>query len=320
MDYLTSAQKQLDGTPEDDEENPYEVLDASGQNVVVLGGGDTAADCLATAIRQGAKSVVQFSRRPRADEYSYGSYSVGKRERPNRTPWPAWADVFRLDYAHNESVGKSASKTQEDPREYSVRTTTVVEDPKKPGHILGVKACSVKIEGGRVVDVADSEKLYPATLVFVALGFTGPEGFEGVPEDRRGNFDAAYGTYKLNGAEMPNVFAAGDCRRGASLVVTAIAEGRDVAYRVDEFLHGETALPRCAPLDKNPSLYEPELKRLKKKEIGVAVAVEKEYARGLVGEPSRERRSRFERSSSEMPNVSETPPTSTGRTRRSKGL
>merc|ERR1719399_1438373 len=222
MDYLTSAQKQLDGSPEDDEENPYEVLDASGQNVVVLGGGDTAADCLATAIRQGAKSVVQFSRRPRADEYSANNYLVGKRERPSRTPWPAWADVFRLDYAHNESVGKSASKTQEDPREYSVRTTTVVEDPKKPGHILGVKACSVKIEGGRVVDVPDSEKLYPATLVFVALGFTGPEGFEGVPEDRRGNFDVAYG--------------------------------------VDEFLHGETALPRCAPLDKNPSLYEPELK------------------------------------------------------------
>jgi hypothetical protein len=100
--------------------------------------------------------------------------------------------------------------------------------------------------------------------------------------DRKANFEAPYGSYKVEG--FPNLFSAGDCRRGASLVVTAIAEGRDAANRVDDFLNGETTLPRTAPLQMNPSLYVPEKR---KKDVKTeAPAVDQEYARGLVGEAS----------------------------------
>jgi NAD(P)H-dependent glutamate synthase small subunit len=280
MDFLTAAQK----TQVDEKDEAF--IDAAGKDVVVLGGGDTAADCLATAIRMGAKSVVQFSRRPRADEYHYkpGQY----RERPQRTPWPGWADVYRVDYAHQEAGGTSNSRAGGvDPREYSVRTTKILED-KNTGRMDGVLAVQVQIVGGRVVDVAGSEKIYPCQLLLVALGFTGPEALDGVPSNSTG-FEASYGNYKVE--PLKNVFCAGDCRRGASLVVTAIAEGRDVAYRVDEYLHGDTALPRCAPLAQNPSLYEPETRsRRKKPERELSVEVESEFSRGLVGEPSRRRR------------------------------
>merc|ERR1719390_558404 len=152
-----------------------------------------------------------------------------------------------------------------DPREYSVRATTIVEDRKKVGHVKGVMAVPVEIQGGRVVDSRAAEKLYPAQLVLVALGFTGPEPLAGVKLDRKGNFDGAYGEYKVEGFD--NVFSAGDCRRGASLVVTAIAEGRDCANRVDEYLNGDTTLPRTAPLLQNPSLYTPAKKHPGKKQI-----------------------------------------------------
>merc|ERR1719198_1662594 len=147
-------------------------------------------------------------------------------------------------------------------------------------------AVPVEISGGRVVDGNAVEKLYPAQLVLVALGFTGPEPLAGVPLDRKGNFDGSYGEYKVEGFD--NVFSAGDCRRGASLVVTAIAEGRDCANRVDEFLNGDTTLPRTAPLAQNPAIYVPEKKKYTKKQVvSAGSAVETEYARGLVGEPSR---------------------------------
>jgi hypothetical protein len=197
-----------------------------------------------------------------------------------------------VDYAHSECGSKSASTHKaaaDDPREYSVRATVIVEDPKKPGHVKGVMAVPVEISGGRVVDGSAAEKMYPAQLVLVALGFTGPEPLAGVSLDKRGNFDGAYGEYKMEAFE--NVFAAGDCRRGASLVVTAIAEGRDCANRVDEYLNGDTTLPRTAPLLQNPSLYTPAKKHPGKKQVvSAGNTVENEYARGLVGEPSRQPR------------------------------
>jgi len=276
MDFLTKAQKSL----QDSDFEDGDFIDAAGCDVVVLGGGDTAVDCLATATRMGAKSVVQFSRRGKADEMEW-SPTPGPRPRPARTPWPAWADVYRVDYAHQETGALSVSTSgAADPREYNIRATTMVEDVKKPGAVKGVRACPVAIEKGRVVDVEGQEKVYPAQLVLVALGFTGPEALMGVPLDRKANFEAAYGSYKVEG--FSNLFCAGDCRRGASLVVTAIAEGRDSANRVDDFLNGETTLPRTAPLQMNPSLYVPEKR---KKDLKSEVP-EQEYARGLVGEAS----------------------------------
>ncbi|CAD7949220.1 unnamed protein product [Amoebophrya sp. A25] len=330
---------------------PTREYDCSDKDVVVIGGGDTSVDVIATALRQGAKSVTQFSRRPKASE-----------TRPTHTPWPSWADTFRTDYAHNEYI----SATGSDPRTYCIRTRAFLSEYPpgaktvanttnggSPGTIVkAVQAIEEILDADGNRTGAEKEVIYKADYVFLAMGFTGAEKIpssggavglrsnalfhdvddgmglgatarnfdqdaaasKGLPESKciAGTADqggknkagpnaagvvatvadtknSAGGTgvggtsvveqdgYFLGG----NIFYAGDCRRGASLVVTAIAEGRDVANRIDEYLlakdtfyrsglaamknagqdasflfnRGLSALPRCIPLAQNPALH-----------------------------------------------------------------
>lgn len=240
MEFLTATQrKNLDtemGLKKTDVTN-YDVQD---KRVVVIGGGDTAVDCVGTAIRLGAKSVLQFSRR---DEAPTG--------RSKHTPWPCWADTYRVDYAHSE--GQAA--LGRDPREYLVQTKSFrasAKDPSKVGAVVAAKLTPAGKEMGTVD--------YPAELVILAMGFTGPDKVidpqNQLSRDQHSNFKAAYGEYQAESAPWSNLYACGDCRRGASLVVTAIAEGRDCASRVDAMLMGTTTLPRAAPLAANPTFYQ----------------------------------------------------------------
>ncbi len=210
-------------------------ISAKGKNVVVIGGGDTGNDCLGTSMRHGCKSLVNFEivEKPPLD-------------RPSNNPWPQWPRVFRVDYGHEEA----AAKFGDDPREFSVSTVEFIGDEN--GNLKTVKACQVdwqKItEGGApFTPIAGTEKEYPADLVFLALGFLGPEngpaqqlGID-VTEGRGGMswLKADHEKYTTN---VRNVFVAGDCRRGQSLIVWAINEGRGCAREVDRYLMGTTDL------------------------------------------------------------------------------
>lgn len=248
MDFLSSSQKaNLDA--ELGETNGAKrgmEYDAQDKNVIVIGGGDTAVDCVGTALRMGAKSVLQFSRRDKAPE-----------QRPQHTPWPCWADTFRVDYAHAENTAIHGR----DPREYLVVTKSFLPsagDKSKVGYVRAAQLSNSGSDMGKTVD-------YPADIVILAMGFTGPDKVidpsNQLARDEQSNLKARYGDYKVEGAPWNTLFTCGDCRRGASLVVTAIAEGRDCASRVDEFLMGETILPRSAPLAANPTFYQMPMKK-----------------------------------------------------------
>jgi glutamate synthase (NADPH/NADH) small chain len=199
-------------------------LDASDLDVVIIGGGDTGADCLGTAHRQGARSVTQLEIMPRPPEV-----------RDSSTPWPLWPLMFRSGSAHEEGGD----------RLFAVSTKAVVGD--EHARVAGLVLEDVVSEGGRFVPVEGSERTIPAQLVLLAMGFTGPQRTGllehlGVELDPRGNVarDASYRT------SVENVFVCGDMGRGQSLIVWAIAEGRSAAAAVDLHLAGETLLP--APL------------------------------------------------------------------------
>ncbi len=210
-------------------------ISAKDKDVVVIGGGDTGADCIGTSIRHGCRSVVNFEVLPKPPE---------KRDPSN--PWPQWPRVFRTDYSHAEAEAKFGA----DPRVYSILTREFIGDAK--GRVAGVR--TVQIDWTKPTDTApfsevpESEKVWPADLVLLATGFVGPEltvaTMLGLKTDqpRRGweTFRAVHGEFTTN---VPGVFAAGDCRRGQSLVVWAINEGRGAARAVDQFLMGESALP-----------------------------------------------------------------------------
>jgi glutamate synthase (NADPH/NADH) small chain len=216
MEYLPWGNKQalgeLESTPE---------INAAGKNVVILGGGDTGADCLGTAIRQGAKSVTQIEIMPRPTQ-----------ERPGNQPWPTYPMIYRVSSAHEEA-GE---------RVYSVSTQEFLKD--KEGNLSGIKLIETKLIDGKFEPVANSEKIISAELVFLALGFTGPEKTELLTQlevdlDDRGNIarDENYAT------SADGVFVCGDAGRGQSLIVWAIAEGRSAASSVDIYLTGNTQLP-----------------------------------------------------------------------------
>ena len=216
MEYLPWGNKQalgeLEATPE---------INAAGKNVVILGGGDTGADCLGTAIRQGAKSVTQIEIMPRPTQ-----------ERPGNQPWPTYPMIYRVSSAHEEA-GE---------RVYSVSTQEFLKD--KEGNLSGIKLIETKLIDGKFEPVANSEKIISAELVFLALGFTGPEKTELLTQlevdlDDRGNIarDENYAT------SADGVFVCGDAGRGQSLIVWAIAEGRSAASSVDIYLTGNTQLP-----------------------------------------------------------------------------
>ncbi|MCX2861376.1 glutamate synthase subunit beta [Paucibacter sp. PLA-PC-4] len=197
---------------------------ADGKHVIVIGGGDTGSDCVGTSNRHGAKSVTQFELMPQPPEVE---------DRP--LTWPYWPIKLRTSSSHEEGCE----------REFAIATKEFLGEK---GKVTGVKTVRVEWQGGKMVEVAGSEQVLKADLVFLAMGFVAPvatvlDAF-GVAKDNRGNAKATVdftGGYQTN---VPKVFAAGDMRRGQSLVVWAIREGRQAARAVDEFLMGESELPR----------------------------------------------------------------------------
>ncbi len=224
MDYLPQSNRASLG-----EEVPDQIT-AHDKDVVIIGGGDTGADCLGTAIRQGARSITQLEIMPRPGG-----------DRPGHQPWPTYPMIFRVSSAHEESGD----------RVYSTSTEEFVGDDD--GQLSGLRLTEVDMSSGRPEPVEGSEREIPAQLVLLAMGFTGPEQ-DGVVEqlgvelDDRGNVkrDDDYQ------ASVAGVFVAGDAGRGQSLIVWALAEGRSCAAGVDAFLRGSTTLPSPIPPTERP--------------------------------------------------------------------
>ncbi|GLY34119.1 glutamate synthase [Amycolatopsis sp. NBRC 101858] len=223
MEFLPPANRVASG---DLESSPF---DASGLDVVVIGGGDTGADCVGTSHRQGARSVTQLEIMPKPPE-----------SRSDAHPWPTYPMIYRVSSAHEEG-GE---------RMYAVNTQEFLGDDA--GRVRALKLVEVRNEGGKFVPVEGSERELPAQLVLLAMGFLGPQKKGliedlGVELDARGNVarDKAFKT------SLDNVFVAGDMGRGQSLIVWAIAEGRSAAAGVDAYLTGRDVLPApIAPTDR----------------------------------------------------------------------
>ena len=228
MDFLTQNTKSyLDSSLQDGR-----FINAKGKRVLVIGGGDTGNDCIGTSVRHGARSVVNFELLP-----------IPSKRRALNNPWPQWPRIFRVDYGHEEVKAVHGA----DPRQFSVLTKRFVDDGR--GNVSGVVTVRIrweKDEEGRwqMNEIEGTEKTYQADLVLLAMGFTGPEtGVSeelGVELDERGNYRAQFGKYRTN---VERVWTAGDCRRGQSLIVWAIAEGRQAAREIDRYLMGTTVLP-----------------------------------------------------------------------------
>jgi glutamate synthase (NADPH) small chain len=215
MTYLPQANRVALGEQVEDQ------ITAEGKHVVIIGGGDTGADCLGTATRQGAASITQLEILPEPPK-----------DRPAGQPWPTYPMIFRVSSAHEEAGD----------RVYSVSTQEFLGDEQ--GNVRALRLVEVVFENGKLTEIEGTEREIPAELVLFAMGFLGPEkpGLVealGVDLDERGNIvrDASYQT------SVPGVFVAGDAGRGQSLIVWALAEGRAAAAAVDKFLTGVTALP-----------------------------------------------------------------------------
>ena len=224
MEYLPIANKVQEGDFSDAS------IDARDKNVVIIGGGDTGADCLGTALRQGARQVLQLEIMPRPSD-----------SRATGNPWPQYAMVYKVSSAHEEG-GE---------RIYSVNTERFVDDGN--GNVRALLIHEVEFVNGSFVKKEGTDREIPADLVFLAMGFVGPEKGSwleqlGVALDERGNV-ARDENYHTN---VPGVFVAGDMGRGQSLIVWAIAEGRACAAGVDAHLMGETSLPSPIPPTARP--------------------------------------------------------------------
>jgi glutamate synthase (NADPH/NADH) small chain len=222
MEYLPLANRALSGG-----ESP---ISARGRNVVIIGGGDTGADCLGAALRQGAASVTQLEIMPRPP-----------RERPDGQPWPTYPMIYRVSSAHEEG-GE---------RVYAVSTQEFLPDDS--GRVRALRLSEVDLTGGGITVLEGTERELVCDLVLLAMGFTGAEDSEllsglGVHLTERGNVsrDTAYAT------DVPGVFVAGDMGRGQSLIVWAIAEGRSAAAAADRYLSGDTPLPSVIPATAAP--------------------------------------------------------------------
>ncbi len=207
-------------------------LSAKGKDVIVIGGGDTGTDCVGTAVRHGCRSVTQFE-----------IVEQPASERPADNPWPEWPRILKLDYGQKEAKALYG----EDPRQFSILTTEFVGDEN--GQLAAIKTVDVVWSddphgGHRFEKIPGSEREWPAQLVLLAIGFRGPENplldALNVERDARSNAKAEFDEYVTN---VDGVFTAGDMRRGQSLVVWAIREGRGAAREVDRYLMGETDLP-----------------------------------------------------------------------------
>ena len=207
-------------------------INAAGKDVIVIGGGDTGTDCVGTSLRHGARSVLQVEILPKPPL-----------ARAKDNPWPEWPKIHRTDYGQEEAAAKFGA----DPRVFLTTAKRFIGDETgvlKEVHLVQVEWS--KNEKGQFIpkDVPGSEKVVPAQLALLALGFLGPEQplleALGVARDARSNVAAQFQQYTTN---VPGIFAAGDCRRGQSLVVWAFNEGRGVAREIDRYLMGTTELP-----------------------------------------------------------------------------
>ena len=214
----------------DFEDNPP--ISANGKHVIVIGGGDTGTDCVGTSMRHQCKSITQFEIMPQPPD-----------ERDPDNPWPEWPKIYRLDYGQEEA----AARFGDDPRSYLIMTEKFVGNDN--GHVKTLHTINVewaKDDNGRFFPkkIPGSEKTWPADLVLLAMGFIGPEDTIldelAIERDARSNAKAEEGLYATN---VKGVFAAGDMRRGQSLVVWAINEGRAAARECDRYLMGTTLLP-----------------------------------------------------------------------------
>ncbi|KAK4122901.1 glutamate synthase [Parathielavia appendiculata] len=206
-------------------------ISAKDKHVVVIGGGDTGNDCIGTSVRHGAKSVINFELLPQPPP-----------ERARDNPWPQWPRIYRVDYGHTE-VRQHMGK---DPREYCIMSESFVDDGA--GKVKGIN--TVRVEwtrsasgGWDMKKIEGSEQFFPADLVLLSMGFLGPEGRvlgDEIEKDARKNVKTAPGHYATN---VEGIFAAGDCRRGQSLIVWGINEGRQAAREVDLYLEKCTNLP-----------------------------------------------------------------------------
>lgn len=226
LDYLTAATREVHA------EGPTPIS-AEGKDVIIIGGGDTGADCLGTAIRQGARSVTSIEIMP-----------APPAERPANQPWPTYPRLFKVASAHEEG-GE---------RVWATSTVEMLDDGE--GRVGSLRITEVAFEGGRPVPVEGTERVIPAQLVLLAMGFTGvPEtGLVeqlGLTLDARGRIERDEDW----NAGVPGVFVAGDSGRGQSLIVWAIAEGRSAAASVDRYLRGTTELP--SPITPTEVSYQP---------------------------------------------------------------
>ena len=220
MDFLTQQTKVLF-----DKEVKNQIM-ATDKDVIVIGGGDTGSDCIGTSNRQGAKSVVNFEIMPKPPGHRSAS-----------TPWPFWPLKLKTSSSHKEGVE----------RNWLINTKEFIKD--KEGKLIALKTINVQWEvipgkKPKLIEIAGTEKTWPCDLALLALGFTGPESTLadklGIDKDGRSNYKAIYGKYQTN---IPNIFTAGDMRRGQSLIVWAISEGREAARQVDIYLMGKSELP-----------------------------------------------------------------------------
>jgi len=220
MDFLTQQTKALFGKEVKDQ------IMATDKDVIVIGGGDTGSDCIGTSNRHGAKSVVNFEIMPKPPG-----------ERSAKTPWPFWPLQLKTSSSHKEGAD----------RNWLINTKEFIKDTN--GKLTALKTVNVEwkmIPGERpqLIEIAGTEKTWPCDLALLALGFTGPESTLadklGIEKDGRSNYKAVYGKYQTN---IPNIFTAGDMRRGQSLIVWAISEGREAARQVDLYLMGKSELP-----------------------------------------------------------------------------
>jgi glutamate synthase (NADPH/NADH) small chain len=207
-------------------------ISAEGKHVIVIGGGDTGNDCLGTSLRHGCKGIFNFEVLPEPPK-----------ERSEDQPWPLYPRVLKVDYGHEEAIHRFGR----DPREYAVLTKEFIDDGNgNVGSLRTIRVAWSKDSQGRQVmnEIPGTEETWKADLVFLALGFLGPEPETvdafGLEKDARSNIKAEYGAFA---ASKNKVFAAGDARRGQSLVVWAIHEGRKAARAVDLYLTGRTLLP-----------------------------------------------------------------------------
>jgi len=227
MDFLTAHTKSL----LDSQLADGRYISAEGKRVIVIGGGDTGTDCIATSLRHGCSAMINLElldRPPIA--------------RAENNPWPEWPLIMRTDYGHKEAKAKFGA----DPRQFAVLSKELIDDGN--GNVAGLRVVDIAwaTRGGRLEmsEIDGTERVLEADLVLLAMGFLGPESniaeLLGLELDARTNYKAEHGPFETS---LAGVYAAGDCRRGQSLVVWGINEGRGAARAIDEYLCGSTTLP-----------------------------------------------------------------------------